>query len=83
MPDLLQKGGDSMVSLRGIILQKTDKAVLVHITQDIHVHLRDKDEWFPLSKVKLKELKQQPGYCSLQVPNWLYESKIVVDEKCL
>ena len=67
-----------MVDLRGYIVAETSKAILFHVTEDIHLHLNGKRKWFPKSKIKLP--KRRSDICRIYVQNWLYESSIPFPE---
>jgi hypothetical protein len=68
-----------MNKLRGTVMYETDKAIQFKITEDILLHLTGKTLWFPKSKIKLpKNLYKET--ISIYVPDWMYDSKVVVLE---
>lgn len=68
-----------MMTLKGKILNKTDKAICFQILEDVCFHLQGQTKWFPKSKIKI--LKRKDGEIrTIHVQNWLYEEKIVVHE---
>ena len=68
-----------MIKLRGHVIIETDKAILFEITEDIHLHLQGRMEWFPKSHIQLPK-KLYGKEISIYVQNWLYDDKIRIDE---
>lgn len=67
-----------MMKLKGEIIRQTDKAILFGIEEDIYLSLQGRTCWFPISKIKLP--KRQKGTINIYIPNWLYDSNIIVSD---
>lgn len=67
-----------MMQLRGRIEAETTKAILFKVEEDICSHLKGKTIWFPKSKIKLP--KRREGTININVPNWLYDEHVTIDE---
>jgi len=68
-----------MMTLKGKILVETDKAIRFQILEDECMHLQGQIEWFPKSKTKI--LKRKDGEIrTINVQNWLYDDKIIINE---
>lgn len=68
-----------MMKLRDRILNETDKAIRFQILEDECFHLQGQTEWFPKSKIKI--LKRKDGEIrTINVQNWLYDDKIIINE---
>lgn len=69
-----------MMKLKGYVKSETNKAILFEITSDENgFHLEGQTEWFPISHTRLPK-KLYGKEISIYVHNWLYDSKIHVDE---
>ena len=72
-----------MMTIKAKILVRTEKAALLQIVVDEYLQLKGYKGWFPLSELKIRELKRSPGLYSITMPNWLYDDHVVIDPKTL
>ena len=69
-----------MMKLKGYVKVETDKSIQFKITSDEEgFHLDGRTVWFPKSKIKLPK-KIHNKEINIYVQNWLYDTKIRVDE---
>jgi len=60
-----------MITIKGVILGETDKAIQLKITEDEASELAGRTEWIPKSQSRIAG----EAIC-LSLPKWLYDEKV-------
>ena len=65
-----------MMTLKGFIIDQTNKAIQFEVCEDLLLHLRNQRHWFPTSKVKIT--KSRDNFDVIRMPDWLYDSRVKI-----